>query len=254
MDDLSQSLLTVLECPVCRQYMLPPITYCERGHNICSSCRLLTNRCPTCLKPFLDIQDTSLENLAKKSVFPCSKRSYGCTAFLGADFIMEHKNICLYRTHTSCPLVVIPKVSCNWKGHSSDLRNHIQMDHNVLIRAVRNKFKLLVPCEGKRNFNYQVISTMNELFFYVWENRIQRLHLSVFYIGPENIAYKFKYRFAVCKINTYLHHSWVARVLELHQWNERFLEGNSVFLRTRTFHLITKKYSRPFAVKLYKRV
>ena len=37
--DLSKDVMEQLECPVYMQYMLPPITICGNGHNICSSCK-----------------------------------------------------------------------------------------------------------------------------------------------------------------------------------------------------------------------
>lgn len=43
MDDLSraltEALLKELKCPVCMEYMVPPIKLCTSGHNICSKCR-----------------------------------------------------------------------------------------------------------------------------------------------------------------------------------------------------------------------
>ena len=36
---LSKDILEQLQCPVYMQYMLPHITLCGNGHNICSSCK-----------------------------------------------------------------------------------------------------------------------------------------------------------------------------------------------------------------------
>ncbi|KAJ4432539.1 hypothetical protein ANN_21162 [Periplaneta americana] len=48
MDTLAQELLQGLECPVCFDYMVPPITLCENGHNICKICKPKLFECPTC--------------------------------------------------------------------------------------------------------------------------------------------------------------------------------------------------------------
>jgi len=52
--DLSKDVLEQLECPVCMQYMLPPIALCSNGHNICSSCKPKIQNCPTCREPLSD--------------------------------------------------------------------------------------------------------------------------------------------------------------------------------------------------------
>ena len=36
------------QCPVCRDYALPPILQCQAGHLVCSSCRPRLSCCPTC--------------------------------------------------------------------------------------------------------------------------------------------------------------------------------------------------------------
>lgn len=41
--------LSLLECLVCMEYMLPPIHLCMTGHDICRNCRLKSNNCPTCV-------------------------------------------------------------------------------------------------------------------------------------------------------------------------------------------------------------
>lgn len=251
MEDLNLSLLSLLECPVCKEYMVPPISLCENGHNVCITCRVFIKDCPTCLKPFRNMFNTSLGNLAKKLLFPCKKSAYGCTERVRIQHALSHKYICPFRRHTSCPFGVTPGQTCNWKGHSSLLKIHLRVDHNTIITKVRNNFKPIVPCRNQ-SFFYKVVSIMNKLFLYVWEVRRQRLHLSVFYIGPENIAYKFKYRFTFCKITTCLHYSRVARILELSQWNERFALGNSVSIHIDKFRVITSRYPSPFALNIFR--
>ncbi|KAH7949045.1 hypothetical protein HPB49_004482 [Dermacentor silvarum] len=47
----SDNLAALFECPVCRDYALPPIQQCENGHLVCSSCKTKTPRCPICRRP-----------------------------------------------------------------------------------------------------------------------------------------------------------------------------------------------------------
>ena len=44
----STDLASLFECPVCFDYVLPPILQCQSGHLVCSSCRPKLSCCPTC--------------------------------------------------------------------------------------------------------------------------------------------------------------------------------------------------------------
>ena len=47
----NQDLAGLFECPVCFDYVLPPILQCQSGHLVCSTCRPKLNGCPTCRGP-----------------------------------------------------------------------------------------------------------------------------------------------------------------------------------------------------------
>lgn len=51
--DLNEKILQQLECPICVEYMKPPINVCEAGHSICSQCYNKVNQCPLCRKNLL---------------------------------------------------------------------------------------------------------------------------------------------------------------------------------------------------------
>lgn len=48
---VSADLASLFECPVCFDYVLPPILQCQSGHLVCSSCRPKLTCCPTCRGP-----------------------------------------------------------------------------------------------------------------------------------------------------------------------------------------------------------
>lgn len=48
---VSTDLASLFECPVCFDYVLPPILQCQSGHLVCSSCRPKLTCCPTCRGP-----------------------------------------------------------------------------------------------------------------------------------------------------------------------------------------------------------
>jgi hypothetical protein len=67
MDDLpralDEALLKELECPVCMQYMVPPIKLCTNGHTTCSKCRERVKLCPTCRAELAEIRSLALINV-----------------------------------------------------------------------------------------------------------------------------------------------------------------------------------------------
>lgn len=55
--NMSTDLASLFECPVCFDYVLPPILQCQSGHLVCSNCRPKLTCCPTCrgqLGKFID--------------------------------------------------------------------------------------------------------------------------------------------------------------------------------------------------------
>lgn len=44
----TEDLTSLFECPVCFEYVLPPIYQCESGHLVCTECRPKLGNCPTC--------------------------------------------------------------------------------------------------------------------------------------------------------------------------------------------------------------
>ena len=48
-------LASLFECPVCFDYVLPPIIQCQSGHLVCANCRPKLTCCPTCRRPLGNI-------------------------------------------------------------------------------------------------------------------------------------------------------------------------------------------------------
>ncbi|XP_023721054.1 E3 ubiquitin-protein ligase sina isoform X2 [Cryptotermes secundus] len=67
---ISKSVQDALECPVCLEYMTPPITMCSSGHSVCQACRPRMTSCPTCRRPLLGIRNYALELLARELQLP----------------------------------------------------------------------------------------------------------------------------------------------------------------------------------------
>lgn len=65
-------LTALFECPVCFDYVLPPILQCQAGHLVCNPCRQKLSCCPTCRGPLTpSIRNLAMEKVASTLPFPC---------------------------------------------------------------------------------------------------------------------------------------------------------------------------------------
>jgi E3 ubiquitin-protein ligase SIAH1 len=126
--ELYHLILKAIECPVCLQYMKPPITVCENGHNICLKCKSNLNTCPTCRQEFVELRSRSLESLARNVMYPCNNKNDGCPEVRPMYLISEYEAICCFRNYTS-PFSKIPNLSCVQYCHLDDLKKHVLTDH-----------------------------------------------------------------------------------------------------------------------------
>lgn len=62
--------LQLLECPICKEYMSPPIYQCTSGHTVCSSCKTKLGKCSSCEDPIEKTRNYTLEELSKKVELP----------------------------------------------------------------------------------------------------------------------------------------------------------------------------------------
>ncbi|KAL4706315.1 hypothetical protein ACJJTC_004924 [Scirpophaga incertulas] len=108
---MSADLASLFECPVCFDYVLPPILQCQSGHLVCSSCRPKLTCCPTCRGPLGNIRNLAMEKVASNVMFPCKHSNTGCTVTLVHTEKAEHEEACEFRPY-SCPC---PGASCKWQ-------------------------------------------------------------------------------------------------------------------------------------------
>jgi E3 ubiquitin-protein ligase SIAH1 len=197
MDDLSRDLLRELECPVCMEYMLPPITLCQNGHNICNSCKSKLDSCPTCRTQFTDIKNLSLESMCRRVKFPCKYTETGCSEILPMDSITTHQSECPYGNYV-CPFV-IASLECPWTGFITDMKQHIKSVHNEASdsRDVLGIHNARLPKFETSSAWCQALFTMNEVFFRLSKVVDGFLYCCVFYVGPKDKASMYSYRLTV---------------------------------------------------------
>lgn len=99
----NSELTSLFECPVCFDYVLPPILQCQNGHLVCQTCRQKITCCPTCRVPIAsNIRNLPMEKLASTMMFPCKYCTSGCAAQLIYTEKPDHEDSCEYKPY-SCP-------------------------------------------------------------------------------------------------------------------------------------------------------
>nr|XP_016943577.2 probable E3 ubiquitin-protein ligase sinah [Drosophila suzukii] len=131
---LDEFLLSLLECPVCFCYMMPPIMQCSRGHMICTGCRQKVGTCPVCRVSMTNIRSLSMEKVASKLIFPCKHSDFGCRAQLSYADKSSHEQDCDCRPYF-CPY---PDDKCRWQGPLRDVYQHLVSTHENVITMEGN--------------------------------------------------------------------------------------------------------------------
>lgn len=197
---LDDDLLKKLECPVCTDYMMSPITLCQNGHNICAKCKSNVSTCPSCGGEFLQIRNVTLEDIAKTTMYPCKNRELGCLQIFSMDNRLHHETECVYNKR-KCPFTKISKDSCRWTGIMSNIGSHVRQEHNSETKNVMGVFKMKLESLCASKYYREAVFTLGKLFFIFWEIKECDIHFAVFYIGPENDAEKFTYNFKIKRQN-----------------------------------------------------
>lgn len=194
--DLSQGLLSELECPVCAEYMLPPIGLCENGHNICSNCKPKLKQCPTCRKPLLNIRNLALENLTRKMEYPCTNRKFGCKETHSADIIIDHQSTCVYAPFT-CPFLKDSK--CSWSDILKNLKKHLLHSHSEDVREQNGETNLIIYPDSRELKGCKVMFAYNEIFYIYIQRRMNNYYIVVTYVGKPENASKYGYKISFKK-------------------------------------------------------
>lgn len=192
----TQSFLKEFECPVCRDYMHPPIKQCKIGHCVCSNCYDKLDRCPTCLSPLATTRCFILEQLHSKLYFPCKNKEDGCTFISSGDVIKKHEESCVHSTR-KCPLTAMNE--CGWEGQLKDVVKHCKDEHpNNIYVSNRQKLSCKNFLKPSQNLcKYHIIfEAYGELFKCVlkidWGCKMMKF--CVFYLGQKELTSRYSYQ------------------------------------------------------------
>nr|CAD7587873.1 unnamed protein product [Timema genevievae] len=161
-EKLNQGLINILECPVCMEYMGPPINQCLRGHLV-----------------------------ADKLQYPCKNATVGCTDYFRLKDKVEHEANCSFRVYF-CFL-------CEWKGMYRDMFVHILMDHGkLMLTGMNHKIDLPLGNSLNNGGKTYIISAVGRLFRAQFLLGIQSEVMGlVQFIGPQRESKSYKYSIEV---------------------------------------------------------
>ena len=194
--DPEKSLLIHLECPVCLEYMTPPIPLCANGHKICRICRQKVAECPTCRAKFTNTRNLAVEDVARQVMYPCKYRSYGCTETFNHVKIVGHQAKCRYIPQ-KCPVAKLAIGNCSWTGSYNDMKGHLKEDHpEECCEYVEGEFKFLYNLHsyGASIRLFCFIFAYNEIFFSLFQDKGGIFYADLLYVGPSENAAKYKYK------------------------------------------------------------
>lgn len=151
-------MIRELECPICHEYMSPPIMICASGHSICSDCKSKLNKCPTCSSEYGNTRNYALESMLNLVHLPCRNDMNGCEFVGNFAAIQEHKADCKY-AEFECPL----SLNCKWVGvgPTNLVENHLNRKHSDKFIELDTHFSYSL---NLRENEHHLIRYKQELF------------------------------------------------------------------------------------------
>ncbi|KAK9877185.1 hypothetical protein WA026_016934 [Henosepilachna vigintioctopunctata] len=177
--EINEELLHDLECPVCVEFMVPPIYICRIGHNVCKCCNDKLQYCPLCRSQLLGGRNFTLEKLTATINYPCVNRKEGC-GFIGPIVqVKKHENDCKL-SERKCI-----ESNCSWVGPGFEVNEHIMNSHNSLaLNTVCN-------LQQNKDINHFYISFDNKIFILNIKFDLKTpFEYNVQYIGGMDEKYK----------------------------------------------------------------
>ena len=215
----NSDLASLFECPVCFDYVLPPIIQCQSGHLVCGNCRPKLTSCPTCRGPLTSIRNLAMEKLANSVRFPCKYASSGCEVTMPPTEKADHEEHCEFRP-CRCPC---PGISCGWQGSMDAVVPHLMQHYNNSIITLQGEvvvflaanIHLAVTLEWvmvQSCFGFQFLLVLEKLEIY---DGHQKFFAIVQLIGTREQAENFTYQLELNGNRRRL--SWEATPLSIHE-------------------------------------
>ncbi|PSN42357.1 hypothetical protein C0J52_08511 [Blattella germanica] len=215
----SETVMKELKCPVCMEYMVPPILKCENGNNVCIKCRQNLYICATRRQELTMKRKVSLENMTRiilkhnqkmsreelHSYFQCiigEATGNPCTWKGPRTEIVRH----VVEEHldplpegnpnpfTRCNSKEATGVPCIWRGPRTEVMKHLQENHKDIFTETITKLSVCIQ-EFRPTYKYgKIILAFREMFSQQFQVHGTDFFFVVQFVGPEQKASEFKYK------------------------------------------------------------
>lgn len=190
----NEDILMELECPVCHEYMYPPIKQCTTGHSLCELCFDKASTCPTCRSSKGSTRNFALEGIHAKVQVPCKYKISGCPVLKIGPDIRAHQEFCEFGERP-CPLKA--STNCAWTGKPKDLLDHAKENHDQHLPIVNNcagRIKNFLQKTGEGKY-FQLVDAYDKIFKYgvnlTFKTNI--MQWSVQFVGPREEVANYSY-------------------------------------------------------------
>lgn len=182
------AVLRELECPICTNYMFPPILQCTNGHSYCETCYLQLKICPVCQSPFTGVRNRSLEAVVDAmAAFPCINEKYGCKLKMPIQVRIQHEQMCKYKIDFPCM-----KEGCSWFGRREDILKHWCSKQLAIPPYKRDNVCYMELSNGFYHVN--IIEAHDQLFWFQQKTSGDKVYFVVQFIGVySDVKHKYVY-------------------------------------------------------------
>lgn len=191
-----ENLLRTLECPVCTNYMIPPIKQCLTGHSFCGRCHeqlsgMQGAKCPLCQEKLTQSRNITLESIAETANYPCVNKDAGCNKTLPCQDMGKHQSECFFR-ETKCGMESCPKMI-----PLKDVESHWTSK-----KLTSKPFQVNNICHSKikpTTFFVNLVKAHNALFWYKCKIVDNNIYFITQYVGPRFKAQNYYYEVELFK-------------------------------------------------------
>lgn len=184
---VDKDVVSEFECPICNEYMQPPIRQCATGHSFCDGCFSRITTCSICTLGKSTVRNFTLEKLYEKLRFPCKYAANGCSFILKGSEMADHVIKCDNRIF-NCPI----SMNCKWMSKLATLEDHVKEEHeNFLHYHTKTYFPLATDMKCKQ---ISIEKVHNELFLLELQPKDNTMIWGVYHLGSNEKTEKFSYK------------------------------------------------------------
>lgn len=233
--DSSRDLASLFECPVCFDYVLPPIHQCDSGHLVCSNCqpKLATQICPACRGPLSGVRNLAMDKVAETVLFPCKYANSGCSLRFLHNEKRKHEETCEFRPY-ACPC---PGTTCRWQGSLDEVLDHLLNAHKTITTLNGEDIVFLatdINLPGAVDW-VMMQCCFEHHFMLVLEKQErheghQQFFAVVQIIGTEKQAEQFRYKLELVDSRHGRKLAWEAKPRSIHDGISQVISGNDCLI------------------------